>query len=239
MSTLDSRADRDALRAEHLATLSLRYSPLLHILAPMTWGTLTLALCAWLVRDLQAWQLLTVPVVLVAANASEWRIHRDWLHKRDRFLGALYDQHTPIHHRLYVTEDMSVRTWREMKFILIPPWAAVALFFGLLPFAALLSWALGANVALLFLATCMFYVVSYELLHAAYHVPEGSFIARLPFVAALSRHHAIHHDPRLMQKWNMNVSVPLWDIVRGTRITDAERAARFAPLPAEPVSRAA
>ena len=26
----------------------------------------------------------------------------------------------------------------------------------------------------------------------------------------------MHHDPKLMQRWNMNVTVPLWDWVRGT-----------------------
>jgi sterol desaturase/sphingolipid hydroxylase (fatty acid hydroxylase superfamily) len=35
-------------------------------------------------------------------------------------------------------------------------------------------------------------------------------------VRALRRHHAVHHDPELMQRWNFNVTVPLWDLVRGT-----------------------
>lgn len=227
MSTLDSRADRDALRDKELALIPRGYHPLVHILVPSLWGLLTIAGCALLVRDLAWWEILTVPVLLVASNAAEWRMHRDWLHKRDRFLPALYDRHTPVHHRLYVTDDMAVRSWREMKFVLIPAWAAVALFVGLLPFAAVLWMFVSHNVALLFLATCMFYVVSYELLHAAYHVPEGSPISRLPFLPTLARHHAIHHDPRLMQKWNMNVNVPLWDMVRGTRISDDERARRL------------
>lgn len=28
------------------------------------------------------------------------------------------------------------------------------------------------------------------------------------------------HDPRAMQRWNMNVNVPLWDVVRRTRLRD-------------------
>jgi sterol desaturase/sphingolipid hydroxylase (fatty acid hydroxylase superfamily) len=39
-------------------------------------------------------------------------------------------------------------------------------------------------------------------------------------VRILRRHHAIHHDPRLMQRYNFNVTVPLWDWVRGTIVTD-------------------
>ena len=62
----------------------------------------------------------------------------------------------------------------------------------------------------------MLYVVSYEWLHLSFHLPATHFIARLGVVKKLKRHHATHHDPRLMQKWNFNVTVPLWDWVRGT-----------------------
>ena len=33
-------------------------------------------------------------------------------------------------------------------------------------------------------------------------------------------------DPTLMQKWNFNVSLPLWDWLRGTIASEQERAAR-------------
>jgi sterol desaturase/sphingolipid hydroxylase (fatty acid hydroxylase superfamily) len=62
----------------------------------------------------------------------------------------------------------------------------------------------------------MLYVLSYEWLHLAYHLPQDTVLGRNPLVRVLARHHARHHDPRLMQKWNFNVTVPLWDWVRGT-----------------------
>ena len=62
----------------------------------------------------------------------------------------------------------------------------------------------------------MGYVVSYEWLHLSYHLPPESFIGRLWLVRVLKKHHATHHDPQLMQKWNFNVTIPLWDLVRGT-----------------------
>jgi sterol desaturase/sphingolipid hydroxylase (fatty acid hydroxylase superfamily) len=34
----------------------------------------------------------------------------------------------------------------------------------------------------------------------------------------LREQHRRHHHPRLMQRWNFNVTVPLWDWVRGTRV---------------------
>jgi hypothetical protein len=41
-------------------------------------------------------------------------------------------------------------------------------------------------------------------------------LATLPIPLRLRRHHAVHQAPELMQKWNFNVTLPLWDLVRGT-----------------------
>jgi sterol desaturase/sphingolipid hydroxylase (fatty acid hydroxylase superfamily) len=160
--------------------------------------------------------------MLVFANAFEWRIHRSALHKRWRVMPALYDRHTPVHHRVYIHDDMELRAWRELSLILIPPWAGVPLFVALLPVAWLLAAIFSMNVALMFMATSMFYVVTYELLHMSYHLPRTSRVGRNRVIRALARHHSIHHDPRLMQRWNMNVTVPLWDIVRRTRRTTTD-----------------
>ena len=72
------------------------------------------------------------------------------------------------------------------------------------------------NMALLFLSTCVFYTLSYEWLHLAYHLPADSFIGRRWLVRVLRRQHATHHAPELMQRWNFNVTLPLWDVLRGT-----------------------
>jgi sterol desaturase/sphingolipid hydroxylase (fatty acid hydroxylase superfamily) len=118
---------------------------------------------------------------------------------------------------VFVTEDMAMRSTREFRLVLIPAYGIIAAAFGALPIPAVL-W-LGVhqrNAALLFMATTMFYVVSYEWLHLAYHLPATSAIGRNPLIARLRRHHAVHHAPELMQKWNFNVSIPLWDFVRRT-----------------------
>lgn len=217
---MESQSTRDALRHEKLAALSPRYSPFLHVAIPPLWGGSVIAVCVFLVDNLRLVELLVIPAMLVFANAFEWRIHRNALHKRFFLMPALYDRHTPIHHRVYIHDDMELRDWRELALILIPPWAGVPLFVALLPIAAALWFAFAPNVALLFMATCMFYVVTYELLHMSYHLPRTSLVGRNPVIRALARHHSIHHDPRFMQRWNMNVTVPLWDIVRRTRLTE-------------------
>jgi sterol desaturase/sphingolipid hydroxylase (fatty acid hydroxylase superfamily) len=146
-------------------------------------------------------------------------VHRDLLHKRFWPLGVLYDRHTPQHHLLYVTDDMAIRDPREFRLVLVPAYGILAVFAVTVPPAAII-WSFGqANLAALFLAATMIYVVSYEMLHLSYHLPASSFVGSLRLVRFLREHHAIHHDPRLMQRWNFNVTIPLWDIVRGTRLT--------------------
>ena len=121
---------------------------------------------------------------------------------------------------VYVTDDMAMRSRREFRLVLIPAYGIMLIFVSmLLPAAGL--WALGLrNVALLFVATNMAYVLSYEWLHLSYHLPADHPIARIGWLRRLQRHHAIHHDPRLMQRWNFNVTVPLWDWVQGTIAPD-------------------
>jgi hypothetical protein len=150
------------------------------------------------------------------SNATEWRAHKDLLHRRRWPFQVLYDRHTPTHHRIYHTEDMAVRSRREWRLVLLPAYGVALIALGTFPLALGLSRWVGTNVAALTLATGMLYVVSYEWLHLAYHLPQEHPVARLGWIRALRAHHARHHDPRLMQRWNFNVTVPLWDLVRGT-----------------------
>ena len=213
-----TRAERDAFRATLLARQPGWYSPWAHLAFPSLIGVGTIALCVAMLQRTTALQLLTIPVVWLLSNLVEWRAHRDLLHRRVPIpgLSVLYDRHTPEHHRVFVTEDMAMRSRREFRLVLIPFYGVLAVIVLDAPFAFLL-WRLDmANVALLFIATSAAYVVGYEWLHLAYHLPDDSRVGRLRLVRVLRRHHAIHHAPELMQQWNFNVTVPLWDWIRGT-----------------------
>ena len=65
-------------------------------------------------------------------------------------------------------------------------------------------------------ASVVLYVLTYEWLHLAYHLPADGAVGRLRATRWLRRHHQRHHHPPLMQRWNFNVTLPLWDHVRGT-----------------------
>jgi len=111
---------------------------------------------------------------------------------------------------------MAMRSTKEFRLVLIPFYGILAIFVTTLPITAGLWYFLSPNVALLWVACSMGYTVLYEWLHLAYHLPADSRIGRSRIIAVLRRHHAMHHTPELMQRWNFNVTVPLADWVLGT-----------------------
>lgn len=210
-----------AFREEVLAKIPASYSPAFHLVFPSVIGIALAAFGIWLVHAPTWLELLIVPFLYVVSNATEWRMHKHVLHQRTRVLdrigmSILYERHTPIHHRLFRADDMSIRSSREFAMVLIPPYGILLVALAVAPIAALLFFLGHPNLGGLFLATTMLYTVSYEWLHLSYHLPPETFVGRMWLVRVLKRHHATHHDPHLMQKWNFNVTVPLWDLVRGT-----------------------
>ncbi|MFO0677560.1 MAG: sterol desaturase family protein [Polyangiaceae bacterium] len=217
---LAKAAARDRFRAEALAAIPPRYSPWAHFAVPSVFGVVVTVVALALLRDVRLLELALVPVFFVAFNGIEWVAHRDFLHVRRRGAEVLYDRHTPVHHRIFVEDDMALRDVREFGMVLIPAYGIVLIASVVAPLSFGLAWAGQRNVACLFAATAMAYAVSYEWLHLAYHAPSSSFVGRLGFVARLRRHHARHHRPSLMQTTNFNVSLPLFDWLLGTSHRD-------------------
>lgn len=214
--TLPPLETREAVRARELAAIPRWYHPLAHLSVTSVFGLAVVAAALALLSAVSFWELLFVPAFFLLANAIEWHAHRDLLHHRSRLAPVLYDRHTPVHHVVYVHDDMVMRSFREARLVLIPAYGILLIFLTTAPLTALL-WALGQrNLGLLFLAVSVGYVVLYEWLHLAYHLPPSHPVARLPGLKALAHHHRVHHDPRLMQRYNFNVTFPLWDRVRGT-----------------------
>jgi hypothetical protein len=217
-----SPAARTAMRAKVIAEMPRWYSPVAHFAFPALCGLGVIAGCAHFVRNLHPLELLTIPLTLLFSNAVEWHAHRDVLHKRSGLMPILYERHTPVHHKLFTTVDMAITDWRELRNVMLPAFGVLAILSMQLPLLGLALFFGLRNVALLFMATSMAYVLMYEWLHLAYHLPVDSFIGRRRIIRWLARHHALHHDPKLMQRWNMNVTVPLWDWLSGT-IYDQKR----------------
>jgi hypothetical protein len=207
---------REQVRARAVAAIPSWYSPWGHLAFPSLVG-LGLIACAFAILEQPTpLELLVVPLILTLANLNEWHIHRNVLHRRSWPLDILFWRHTPEHHVIFVRDDMAMRATREFRLVLIPFYGILAIFVTTLPITAALWFLVSHNVALLWVASTMGYVVAYEWLHLAYHLPESNPIGRSGLIRRLRRHHALHHTPELMQRWNFNVTVPLADWLLGT-----------------------
>ncbi len=211
-----SEASRQRIRQDLLSRIPRWYSPWLHLGIPAVTGVALLAFALSRIQDLRAWQLAFVPLFLALGNAVEWHAHRGLLHKKTWPLEELYYRHTPQHHAMYVAEDMYIRDFRELKFVLLPAYGVAAIALATSPVSGVLWLAGQRNLAALWLASVVFCMLTYEWFHLAYHLPAEGVIGGWRVTRWLRRHHQRHHSPPLMQAWNFNVTVPLWDVVRGT-----------------------
>lgn len=197
----------------------------------------SLAVICYSLAQLQSpsWvQWLTLPLAFIYTNLMEYWGHRGPMHNRRKWLGGVYRRHTLRHHRFFRSDAMAYGDSRDFHAVLFPP--VLVTFFLLVtvvPSALLLAWLFGANVAWLYVAAVFAYFLNYELLHFAYHMREDSRVGRLPGMALLRRLHTLHHDPRLMGKYNFNITYPIGDWLFGTLYRPQaarEQAATRSPL---------
>jgi hypothetical protein len=212
---------RPPSRERIVAGIAPGYRGELHFLGLLAEAGLLMAAALWFVRGVRAWEWLLVPAALVFGNGVEWLVHKGPLHHPWPPRLA-YNRHTLTHHAVFSDRDMSVRSWRELRVVLFPLYALPALELLVLPVFALVWWTLGRNAAALFVFASVLYYLLYELLHLAYHLPEGHPVARVRLVRWLARHHRRHHDPWRMTAGNFNVSIPLFDWLLGTRLREPQ-----------------
>lgn len=215
-----------AARDDILATVPEAYSPAAHFLVPAAIGLGVLGGSIALLQGLRPVELLTIPITLFAGFGFEWRVHKSILHRRIPGLSTLYVRHELHHHVIYTYDDMTMRSRREWRLVLMPAYAIVLVFLMLVPLGYALWTLLSPNVALLHVATSMVFFLAYEWLHLAYHLPEDHPVGRMGWIRVLRELHRRHHDPRLMKRWNFNVTVPLFDWIHGTAWSEAREAAR-------------
>lgn len=112
---------------------------------------------------------------------------------------------------------MPIESRRDLRALLFPPILVIFFFGGFdVPVWFLLEAFVSANVAWLFVASAIAYYLNYELLHTAYHMPDGHWLGRLGLVRRLCWLHQAHRDPRLMASRNFNITYPLGDWLFGT-----------------------
>ncbi|MEW6055732.1 MAG: fatty acid hydroxylase family protein [Bdellovibrionota bacterium] len=157
-------------------------------------------------------EFLVVPITFGYANFIEYKMHKGPLHRRTRFFGLLFQRHTLEHHHFFTAEHLQVEKVDDFKVVLFPAWLIVFFFgFFAIPVGYVFHQLLSANAGYLFAATSLGYFLNYEWLHLAYHIDERSWLARLPLLKGLRKHHQVHHDPRLMSRYHFNITYPICD----------------------------
>ena len=205
-------------REEYQATEVPRgYDGRLHLAITFGGGALALLGCLLQLHEVRPLEWLTVPLSLAYANLAEYLGHRFPMHRPFRGLGLVYKRHAGQHHRYFTHDRMPIDGLRDLRAVLFPP-LLVLFFFGLFATPAWLALAalFSANVAWLFVASGIAYFLNYEVLHTAYHLPDGHWLARNGLVRRLRWLHTIHHDPRRMASGNFNISYPFCDWLFGT-----------------------
>lgn len=164
-------------------------------------------------------------VGVVHGSFFEWAFHRYWLH-RPWLPKDCFTTHTLVHHQLCKYDDTFHVTEEEQHEALTFAWwgGPTLIAISVTPWA-LLSWGLHASgvafpyVAFLiaFTVALSLYYIGYEGFHYLMHKPTIPFVERSRLFQFLKRHHRIHH---IRMNRNLNVLVPLADLVLGTLVTE-------------------
>jgi hypothetical protein len=214
MATAAVAAYREQYRQEHIPP---HYKGWLHLAFTFGIGGVALATAILQLEHVRPLEWLTVPIAFLYTNFAEYWGHRVPMHHLKRGLRLVYERHTKQHHRFFTDQSMELDGLRDLRAVLFPP---ILMTFFITAFALpawlLLAWAASPNVAWLFVATSLGYFLNYEFLHMAYHLPASHPIARWPLVGRLKGLHQAHHDPRLMTRYNFNITYPICDALFGT-----------------------
>jgi len=193
--------------------------------------------------------LLTIAIAIAAACIAatvqssffEWAFHRFWLH-RPWLPKDCFTTHTLIHHQLCKFDDTFHVVEEEQEEALHFQWwgGPLLVSMNIVPWV-LAAWglaSLGAQLPYLvfligFSVTAFAYYAGYESLHYFMHKPQIDFVERSRWFQFLKKHHQIHH---FHMNRNLNVLLPLADLVLGTLVTTMP-ASRSTPESARELAR--
>ena len=159
------------------------------------------------------------PAFFIVANFVEWAVHKNPMH-RPLPPRILYQNHTLVHHRAFLHDSMPIRSTKELGLIMMPWYTMLGLYLVVSPVAIAAALWRGAGAAGIFYVSVTAYFVTYETLHALYHLPEAT-LAKVglggPVFQRRRAHHRHHHRLERMSHVNFNVTFPLFDWLMGTK----------------------
>ena len=209
-------------RRDYVAQISPWYNGLVHVGVMYAAGISAIWWCVSRMQD-ATWEWLLVVPVAIAGNFVEWGMHKFVMHRLvDVFaLRAIYDRHTRQHHQYFTDGDKTIGTIREFRIVFFP-WRVLIV---LAVMGSLFGWIaaqlINANAGYVVFITMIGHYMVYETFHFCCHIPENSWLRRIPLVNTIRRHHAAHHNMGIMMHVNMNLTLPIADWAMKT--SDLER----------------
>lgn len=172
-----------------------------------------------LARDARPVDWLLAPVFFVVANFIEWMVHRNPMH-RPLVPRIMYRNHAQLHHLAFTDRSMEIRRPVELGLIMMPWYTMLGLFLLASPVLGLAAVVRGPGLAGVFLLVAVAYFLTYETMHALYHLPDETLdragIGALKSFRKRQAHHRHHHTLDRMAHVNFNVTFPLMDRLLGT-----------------------
>jgi hypothetical protein len=209
------REKQRSFRERYRARIEPWYNGLVHILVIYGVGLAILYFCGKQLHQVAVEWLLIIPVA-IAGNLVEWSMHRFVMHRRvDVYaLRAIYERHTREHHQYFTdahAEIDSATSLKEFRIVFFPWRVLVVLGLSGSLFGYLASLVWNANAGYFVLMTMIAHYMVYETFHYCCHVPENSFVANMPLINTIRRHHKAHHNQGIMMRRNMNLTFPFSD----------------------------
>jgi hypothetical protein len=201
------------------ALLPATYSAGRHIFLTSVLASCIALAAIWLASRANAIDWLLLPAFFVVANGIEWLVHRNPMH-RPMTPKIMYKNHALLHHRAFLHDSMPIGDTRELGLVMMPWYTMLGLFVFASPVALVAAWWRGPGAAGIFYIAAALYFLTYESLHALYHMPPA-FLRRVGLggrlFSRMQSHHRHHHRLERMAHVNFNVTFPLMDWALGTK----------------------
>lgn len=161
-------------------------------------------------------QGVALACTFIYGSFFEWTLHRNVMHKKT-WISYPFKLHAMLHHKLFLHDETFHAQNEEMKgHVTFVPRDYILLLLVNTPVFLTVELVLQLPIAAGAWTACLLYLLAFDGLHWAFHVPNGRFFENWGPYRWIKRHHLLHHR---YQNRNLNVVFPLADFVFRTRVS--------------------
>ena len=208
-----------AFRARYRAGIAPGYSGVRHAVIVFAFGFFGIGVCAARVTTWDRSVAWAIVAGLLTMNVGHYAVHR-WLgHRKTRIGKLFYKRHSGDHHTFFTDGAYTIDSSRDLRVVLFPVYLLFGIALVIVPlFVGTLSLFCPPAVAWAFGSAVLIGYVWYEFVHLVDHLPDTVALTRFPVLHFLREHHRRHHNHALQHTKNMNITLPLTDVLLRTRV---------------------